>query len=321
MDLSGAAIYQMGRTFLCFSSMQALIEAGPAALDTTRQVLASTLQDEASEFLLDIASVRLRAPLPRPVQIRDCIAFFDHMRNSMPALVEIMIAESSDPQAMREHMKNTSSILTADDLPDFMLKNPVYYRCNNLAVIGPGQDIIWPDFANMMDYELEFAAVIGKTGCDIPRNEARGHIFGYTIFNDVSARDYQVKEMAAGIGVNKSKDFDTGIVLGPCIVTADEIPDPYNLMMTARINGEVWSEGSTSQMDFKFEDIIAYVSRNQTIHPGEVLGSGTVPLGCGLELGKFLADGDCIELEIESLGLLKNKIIKNHDGQPMGKEL
>ncbi len=309
VDLSDAAKTNLGKTVPFFSSMQALIEGGQQALDMAQEVLAQTPMDDAPEFVISSSTVMLRAPIPRPIQIRDCIAFLDHMRNSMPALAEIMIAESKDPQATKAHLENSSSLLTAQELPEFMLKNPVYYRCNNLAVIGPGQDIIWPSFAKLMDYELEFAAVIGKVGCDISVDRAREHIFGYTIFNDISARDYQVREMAAGIGVNKSKDFDTGGVLGPCIVTADELPDPYNMKMIARINGEVWSEGSTDQMDFRFEDIISYVSRAQTIHPGEILGSGTVPLGCGLELGKFLSAGDTIELEVEGIGILKNTII------------
>ncbi len=319
IDLNGAAMHLLGKPFPYFSSLQALIEGGMEALETAQEVLALTLQNDVQEFLIEVPSITLQAPLPRPIQIRDCIAFFDHMRNSMPALAEIMIAESADPKATRHQLENSSSLLTADDLPEFMLRNPVYYRCNNLAVIGPEQNIIWPDFAKLMDYELELAAIIGKTGCDISVDEARGHIFGYTIFNDVSARDYQVREMAAGIGVNKSKDFDTGIVLGPCIVTADEIADPHNLKMTARINGEVRSNGSSAQMDFKFEDIIAYVSREQTIYPSEILGSGTVPLGCGLELGQFLSDGDDIELEIESIGILKNKIIKKQKNSTMKK--
>lgn len=313
VDLNGAAKNLRGKTIPYFSSLQALIEGGTRALERAQEVLALTLQNGDQEFLIEVSSVTLLAPLPRPIQIRDCIAFFDHMRNSMPALAEIMIAESADPKAMRYQLENSSSLFSADDLPEFMLRNPVYYRCNNLSVIGPGREIIWPDFANLMDYELELAVIIGKSGCDISIDQAREHIFGYTIFNDVSARDYQVREMAAGIGVNKSKDFNTGNVLGPCIVTADEFADPHNLKMTARINGEVRSEGSSAQMDFKFEEIIAYISQEQTIYPGEILGSGTVPLGCGLELGRLLSDGDYIELEIESIGILKNRIIKKQE--------
>ena len=303
-------MHVLGESFPCFTSMQALIEGGSDALETAQEVLALSLQNDAQKFLYEVSSITLQAPLPRPIQIRDCIAFFDHMRNSLPALVEIMIAESPDPRAMRHQLENSNSLLTAKDLPEFMLMNPVYYRCNNLSVIGPDQDIIWPDFAQLMDYELELAAIIGKTGCDIYVDEASDHIFGYTIFNDVSARDYQVREMAAGIGVNKSKDFDTGNVFGPCIVTADEFADPHNLKMTARINGEVRSRGSSAQMDFTFEEIIAYISQEQTIYRGEILGSGTVPLGSGLELGRFLSDGDRVELEIENIGTLRNRIIK-----------
>lgn len=109
------------------------------------------------------------------------------------------------------------------------------------------------------------------------------------------------------------KDFDAGNAMGPCIVTADEIPDPYNLTMTARINGVEWSRGNTGMMDHKFEGVLAHLSRNQTIQPGEIFGSGTVPSGCGLEHNKYLSDGDTIELEVEGIGILKSRIVKPSD--------
>lgn len=178
-----------------------------------------------------------------------------------------------------------------------------------MAVIGTEQDIVWPRYANFLDYELEFAAVIGRRGGDIPRERAREHIFGYTIFNDVSARDYQMKEMSGSLGPAKGKDFDTANVLGPCIVTADEI-DPYAQTMVARINGEEWSRGSSSTMKHRFEDCIAHVSQCETLWPGEILGSGTVGGGSGMELGRMLSPGDLIELELGDIGVLRNRIVK-----------
>ena len=130
----------------------------------------------------------------------------------------------------------------------------------------------------------------------------------------MSARDVQAQDMRSQSGLGgRSKDFDTGNVLGPCLVTADEFADPYNLAMVARVNGEEWSRGNTGQMDHRFEDVLAHVSRNQTVHPGEVFGSGTVPSGCGLEHNRFLEDGDVIELEVEGIGVLRNRI-----GKPPG---
>ena len=118
--------------------------------------------------------------------------------------------------------------------------------------------------------------------------------------------------MAGGLGPAKGKDFDTGNIIGPCIVTKDEI-DPYNLTMIARVNGEEWSRGSSSTIHWTFEDLIAHVSRSETLHPGEFFGSGTVGGGCGLEQEKYLSPGDVIELEVEGIGILRNRIIKQED--------
>jgi 2-keto-4-pentenoate hydratase/2-oxohepta-3-ene-1,7-dioic acid hydratase in catechol pathway len=176
-------------------------------------------------------------------------------------------------------------------------------------VIGPDADVRWPRYANLLDYELEFACVIGRSGVDIPREKARDHIFGYTIFNDISARDYQTREMSAMLGPAKGKDFDTGNVLGPCIVTADEL-DPDDLTMLARVNGEEWSRGSSASMYHRFEDCIAHVSQCETLHPGELLCSGTVGNGSGMELKRFLQPGDLVELEVEGIGVLANRAVR-----------
>lgn len=161
-------------------------------------------------------------------------------------------------------------------------------------------------YSNVMDYELEIACVVGKRGIDLTTEEAEKHIFGYMIYNDFSARDTQLREMEGRLGPAKGKDFCTA--MGPYLVTADEIENVYNLRMTAKINGEIWSDGNTSTMYRSFADIISYVSQSETLVPGDILGSGTVGNGCGLELGKFLNDGDVIELEIERLGILRNQV-------------
>jgi 2-keto-4-pentenoate hydratase/2-oxohepta-3-ene-1,7-dioic acid hydratase in catechol pathway len=126
----------------------------------------------------------------------------------------------------------------------------------------------------------------------------------------MSARDAQFKEMAGRLGPAKGKDFDTGNILGPWIATKDEIPDPYNLTMIARVNGEEWGRGNSGDMHHNFEELIAHVSRSETLFPGEFLGSGTVGNGCGLEHGRFLKPGDVIELEVSKLGVLRNRIVK-----------
>jgi 2-keto-4-pentenoate hydratase/2-oxohepta-3-ene-1,7-dioic acid hydratase in catechol pathway len=152
------------------------------------------------------------------------------------------------------------------------------------------------------------AIVIGKRGRNVPAGEAMEYIAGYTIMNDFSARDIQRKEMRVRLGPAKGKDWCTAI--GPVLVTPDEIGDAYNLRMTARVNGETWSEGNSRTMFWKFEQMIEFLSRDDTIVPGDVIGSGTVGKGCGLELNRWVKPGDTIELEIEKIGVLQNKVIK-----------
>jgi 2-keto-4-pentenoate hydratase/2-oxohepta-3-ene-1,7-dioic acid hydratase in catechol pathway len=178
------------------------------------------------------------------------------------------------------------------------------------SVVGPDADVVWPHYAQLLDYELELACVVGKGGVDITRDAAADHVFGWTIFNDVSARDAQMREMAGQLGPAKGKDFDTGNVFGPWIVTADELGDPHTLTMVARVNGAEWSRGTSAAMHHTFADVIAFVSQSETLHPGEVLGSGTVGTGCGLEQGRFLSPGDVVELEIERIGVLRNRIVR-----------
>ena len=268
-------------------SVQAIIEAGDSGLERVRQIVAEAEQADS----LPYDSVRLLAPLPRPVQIRDALCFLDHMRNAQRAMVELMGGKPENAPPLNPRFSEV----------------PLYYKANRMCVVGPEEEIERPAGCNLLDYELELGIVVGRRGKDIPRESARDHVFGYTIFNDVSARDLQAKEMPAGLGPAKGKDFDTGNAFGPCIVTSDEL-DPDDLTMIARLNGEEISRGSTAQMDHKVDDIVGYISLGETIYPGEVFGSGTVPLGCLLEHKRFLADGDLIELEIEGIGVLRNRV-------------
>jgi 2-keto-4-pentenoate hydratase/2-oxohepta-3-ene-1,7-dioic acid hydratase in catechol pathway len=266
--------------------MLALIEGGEAVLELARQLVEAAPE----EAIVDRSAVTLLAPIPVPPQIRDFLAFEQHLKGAF-AMAD---------QLTGRHM----------DIPAVWYQQPIYYKANRFSVVGPDADVRWPDYAQLLDYELELACVIGRGGVDIAAEEAAGHVFGFTIFNDVSARDAQAREMEGQLGPAKGKDFDTGNVLGPWLVTADEVGDPYDLTMVARVNGEEWSRGHSGTMHHRFGDIIAFVSRSETLHPGEILGSGTVGGGCGLELGRFLNPGDVIELEVERIGVLRNRIIK-----------
>jgi 2-keto-4-pentenoate hydratase/2-oxohepta-3-ene-1,7-dioic acid hydratase in catechol pathway len=179
-----------------------------------------------------------------------------------------------------------------------------------LNVRGPGAVVHWPRYSRIMDFELEFGVFVGQSGTNIRSERAREHIFGFTIFNDFSARDTQFIEMQGGMGPTKAKSFDGANVIGPWIVTADEIPDPYSLAMAARVNGDTWTSGDSSSMLHSFEEMIAYISRDETLFPGEFIASGTMGSGCGLELDRYLKHGDEIELEIEKIGVLRNVVVE-----------
>ncbi len=270
------------------SSMQDVIEGGADCLEMIRTAIAS-FEGEA----MLISQAKLLAPLPRPVQMRDCMCFEEHLVGSSLAAMRLQGRTEPSERSRKMH--------------EIFKQRPIYYKANRMAVTGPNTDVHWPAYSQLMDYELEMGCVIGKAGRDIPREEARAHIFGFTIFNDFSARDTQGPEMESGLGPSKSKDFDGANALGPWIVTIDEFY-PDNAAMTVRVNGEVRSVGNCSSMTVKFEDLIAFISTSETLHAGEILGSGTVGGGCGLEAGKLLADGDVIELEIEGIGVLRNRV-------------
>ena len=304
-DLAKAHEVLAGKSIHALSSIQALIEAGENGLTLACQALDYAQSETTRGCSVASESVRLLSPLPVPVQMRDFLCFEQHLKQSFQSAMEIQSTMAEDPAKAMEEFKASGRF----DVPEVWYEFPIYYKCNRFACIGTGQDIEWPRGAKLLDYELEFAAVIGRGGKDISAADAEQHIFGYTIFNDISARDVQTREMQGMLGPAKGKDFDTGNILGPCIVTADEL-DPYELTMIARVNGEEWSRGNSSTMYHRFDACIEHVSRSETLYPGEILGSGTVGNGCGLELKRFLNPGDVIELEIEGIGILKNRLIK-----------
>ena len=289
---------------LAFQSMQALIEGGAAALDRAREIVATAQKN--GRGVIDAASVKLLAPLPTPPQLRDFLCFEKHLIQAFTQILKIRAASAPDPeQALRDWEKQG-----AFKPPQIWYERPSFYKPSRFAVCGTGQDVTWPAYSKTIDYELEFACVIGTPGRDIPKEKARAHIFGYTIFNDLSARDEQTLEMASNLGPGKGKDFDNSNPVGPCIVTADEIPDPYALDMIVRVNGEERGRGNSREMYWKYEDCIAFVSRNETVHPGELFCSGTVGNGSGLEIGRYVEPGEVVELEVEKIGVLRNRIVR-----------
>ncbi|HEY7739394.1 MAG TPA: fumarylacetoacetate hydrolase family protein [Steroidobacteraceae bacterium] len=285
-----------------FGSMLALIEAGPEAWQEARGLVRSPPGSGA----YGAGSCVLLAPMPSPPQIRDFMCFEKHVIQAFGAAFRMRATRA----ATAEEKSALLAQAEAYRPPPVWYERPLYYKANRFSVSGPGDTIRWPAYSRLMDYECELACVIGRPGADVPRERAREHVFGYTIFNDFSARDAQGAEMAGGLGPAKGKDFDGANAFGPCIMTADEVPDPYGLDMIVRVNGQQRSRGSSRDMHWKFEDLIAYVSQGETLHAGEILGSGTVGDGCGLEQLRFLEDGDLVEVEIPPIGVLANRVMR-----------
>lgn len=284
-----------------FADMLSLIAAGDCGLDQARRL--SERYANAPGLAHELASLTLLAPVPVPTQIRDFSAFPGHLRNA-PVGMRKLAAR------MNNEMAEDPEVTSDADIPAVYRDQPVYYKANRLSVVGTDTDVHWPQYSRFMDFELEFGIFIGKAGRDIPANQAATHIFGYSIFNDFTARDAQLIEMRSLFGPAKGKDFDTGNVIGPWIVTRDEIPNPYALKMSAKVNGKIFASDTSSGMMHSFEDMIAYVSRSETIFPGEFFGSGTMGGGCGLEFDRYLTPGDIVELEVERIGTLSNRIVK-----------
>ncbi|PJI88405.1 fumarylacetoacetate hydrolase family protein [Sphingomonas koreensis] len=282
------------------STMLALIEGGEPALDAAREIVARSRGDHG----YDPAYVRYLPPLPVPNSIRDFANFELHCLQALEASMRMRAASQPDPEAAYAGFKASG----AYDLPASWYQRPYYFKGNRMTCSGHDSVIQWPRFSGTMDYELEFAAVIGTRGADIAEADADAHIFGYMIYNDFSARDEQVRDQQFRMGPSKGKDFDTGNAMGPWIVTRDELPDVSNLAMTSRINGEVQGRSNSSGMQFSFAQCIAFVSRDETLYPGDVFGSGTAGNGCGFETGRYLEPGDVIELEVEGIGVLRNRI-------------
>jgi len=257
-------------------------QAGKEAAETTvdyvakKQLKTPILGPKGEKIVYEMAEVKLKAPVPRPHSLRDYLAFEGH--------------------ASRSGQKK---------LDKAWYEMPVSYRGNPDTVIGPDEIIPWPSYTDLLDYELEYGVYIGKEGKNIPREKAEEYIAGYTILNDVSARDIQMLEMVVGLGPVKGKDFCSA--MGPCLVTPDEV-NPKNMHMTARINGEVWSENNSGTSYWTWPQIIEFASMEETLYPGDFLGSGTVEKGCGGELNRWIQPGDIIELDVEGIGILRNRV-------------
>lgn len=261
-------------TLLVPGSLSAALEAGDQFMDA----LEAAASDSSGDALAPEA-VTLLAPID-PSLYRDFLSFEMHFTN-----------------AARVNNHAAAPVL---------YEMPISYMGNAHSFIGPEETMPWPVYAReRMDYELELGIVIRRGGRDIQPENALQHVLGLTILNDFSARDIQLREMQGRLGPSKGKHFCSGV--GPVIVTLDEL-EPRNLSMTACVNGEIWSNGNSGTMLWSLEELVAWDSAGEPLPAGALLGSGTVGRGCGMELGKFINPGDVVELEIEGIGVLRNRI-------------
>tara|TARA_B110000908_G_scaffold68840_1_gene83163 strand:- start:326 stop:1303 length:978 start_codon:yes stop_codon:yes gene_type:complete len=269
------------------------------------QKLATKFMDENPSNTHNLSAITLLSPIPKPTSFRDAYAF-------------------------RQHVATSRKNRGVDMIPEFDAF-PVFYFSNHNVMFADGQEIeLMPDHFHRLDYELEFAIVIGKGGKNILSKDADKHIAGFCILNDLSARRLQMEEMKLNLGPAKGKDFAN--ILGPYLVTPDELESKsintpfgkkYDLEMKCFVNGELLSQGNAKDMNWTFAEIIERASYGVELYPGDVIGSGTVGTGCLLELNgtrkrensnhkeRWIQAGDKIEMKIEGLGEIKNKIVKS----------
>lgn len=259
------------------SGMVGFLSAGEDALVAARETIDYVATAEKGAFLgqgivYGLKAVTLKAPVPRPPKL-------------------ILVGLNYRDHAEEAKMK----------IPE----EPTLFSKYPNVVIGPGEAIRIPKVSTQVDYEGEFAFVIGKGGKDIPKERAINHVAGYTIVHDVSCRDYQMRTGQWMIG----KTFDTFAPMGPYLVMKDEIADPHTLELTTRLNGEVMQHSNTKHLIFNTFDLIAYMSQVFTLEPGDVISTGT-PAGVGFARNPqvFLKPGDVVRIEIDGLGALENPL-------------
>ncbi|MGD0856004.1 MAG: fumarylacetoacetate hydrolase family protein [Dehalococcoidia bacterium] len=296
VDLQKASKVIYGKPSEYFTDMIAFLKGTAAA----RTAAAELLKKAPADCIADIGAVRLLAPVPRPLSIRDTMCFEGHWIGCQRTAMRLF--KNIDPDTVDQAVFKPGPI---------WYDEPRYYQCDTANVIGPDVEVIYPEGEKFKDYECELALYICKEGTNIHARDAWDYVGGYTIFNDFSSRAVQVSFMSGegmNLGPGLGKDFANA--MGPCLVTPDSF-DPTNAEMIVRVNGVERGRGNHSNAYHKIPDIISYVSRNITLHPGEVIATGTVDRGAGAENGTFLFFGDMIELEIENIGVLRNTVGTN----------
>jgi len=252
-----------------------LISAGTEGIDTLDNLLQNSTEAQRENATLGINAVRVLAPVASPPKII-CLGL-----------------------NYRDHAAEQKA-----QLPD----EPIIFLKPHTTVIGPDEAIVKPPFVKQLDYEAELAVIIGKPGKNIPVDDANNHIFGYTCFNDVSARDIQFKDKQW----TRGKSFDTFAPIGPCITTTDQMGDPTNLRIRTQVNGELRQDSTTRNMVFNVYEVVHELSRVMTLESCDIIATGT-PAGVAFAMKpqpKFLSSGDVVEIEIENIGVLRNRVVE-----------
>ncbi len=255
------------------STIEELIGTGEEAMRTVEQLMLNSTKTEKRKATLRMGDATFLAPVPSPPKII-CLGL-----------------------NYRDHAEEAGA-----DIPE----EPIIFMKPRTAIVGPEEIIIRPTFVKELDYEAELAIIIGKKGKNIPVSEAEKYVFGYTAFNDISAREIQFKDSQW----TRGKSFDTFAPIGPCITTADQIGNLNNLKIRTRVNRKLRQDSSTKNMVFNVHEVVHYISRVMTLEPGDIIATGT-PAGVAVFMKptpKFLSNGDFVEVEIENIGILRNKV-------------
>lgn len=274
------------------------------------------------ERILDLPALSKMSKPPLPKTLSDVI-----IKNRSLAIIERLVHKAS--QVHKENATvniSDTGLLAPVDCPPKIVCLGLNYRDHieeqgaalpedliifmkpRTAIIGPNDSIIKPTFVTKLDYEAELAVVIGRRGKNISLNESKQHIFGYTCFNDVSARDIQFRDKQW----TRGKSFDTFAPIGPCITTSSQLGDPQNLWIKTHVNGELRQNSSTRNMVFTVFDIVHKLSQVMTLEPCDIIATGT-PAGVGFAMKpepRFLQPDDIVEVEIEKIGVLRNKVAR-----------
>jgi len=256
-------------------SMLALIDGGEAALTKARAAVAAAAQ------VVKRADVRLLSPIPRPKQNVMCLGM-----NYVAHAIESDLARGREPK-----------------LPEF----PVFFTKALNSVCGDGDEVpLDPNVTSELDYEVELAYIFGKSAKNVRKEDALSYVFGYTVVNDISARDLQNRHQQ----FFKGKSLDNSCPIGPCIVTADEIPDPTVLAIKLRLNGDERQNSNTGDLIFDIPTSIEYLTLGSTIEAGQIVCTGTPSgVGMGRNPKEYMKPGDVMEAEIERIGVLTNQVV------------